>query len=124
MPCFCWRQLLTKNPAKRLGKTELAGKDIRSHSFFRLIDWGLVSSQKYELPLLDLSLDTSELSLLSNDRLLSEFSFLPHGLPLSSDSQNVRNWSYCDMHTMLTSVSTYHKHHTCVCPHHRQPVAF
>ncbi|XP_025115361.1 protein kinase C eta type-like isoform X2 [Pomacea canaliculata] len=51
--------LLTKNPAKRLGKTELAGKDIRSHSFFRLIDWGLVSSQKYELPLLDLSLDTT-----------------------------------------------------------------
>ena len=45
------RGFLTKNPAKRLGASSIKGEeDVRSHAFFRRIDWDKVTSREVQPP--------------------------------------------------------------------------
>lgn len=45
------KQLLERNPAKRLG-SQGDGEEIRKHAFFEGIDWNYVHHKKYKPPLM------------------------------------------------------------------------
>jgi len=43
-------QFLVKNPSKRLGCLEKGGEEIKSHAFFRRIDWEKVEAREVQPP--------------------------------------------------------------------------
>ena len=43
-------QLLNKNPGKRLGCVEKGEPEIKSHSFFRRIDWNKIEAREVQPP--------------------------------------------------------------------------
>lgn len=44
------KSFLTKNPAKRLGCAARGGEDVRTHPFFRRIDWARVEARDVQPP--------------------------------------------------------------------------
>ena len=43
-------QLLNKNPGKRLGCVEKGEPEIKSHSFFRRVDWNKIEAREVQPP--------------------------------------------------------------------------
>lgn len=84
---------LTKNPQKRLGCGTRGEEDVRSHLFFRRIDWEKIENREVQPPFKPKIVST-------------EVKFLDKCCPFANNCRNSYSWDVLQLHVYLSTLVT------------------